>query len=219
MIENVLGGRGQCNLCGEWHNNVSYHTAHECDKRLFEQFFKPMPISEKQILQIPSWDEQFMHDAYWWSRRSKDPRTKIGAVLVKPNSRIPFSFAYNSFARKVDDNVITRWERPEKYEWVVHAENNAVLNCAREGHCSNGAIMYTQGIPCTHCADVCVQGGIIEVVVHKQWQEYEQKFGWDKWIDSAKRSEQKFTEAGIKIRVFDGILGIKGVLDGKVINI
>ena len=26
------GGRGQCSFCGEWHNNVSYHEAHECEK-------------------------------------------------------------------------------------------------------------------------------------------------------------------------------------------
>jgi outer membrane phospholipase A len=56
-------------------------------------------------------------------------------------------------------------------------------------------------------------------VVHKQWQDYEKKFGWDKWIDSAKRSEQKFKEVGIKIRIFDGVLGMQGVLDGKVIEI
>jgi len=27
----VKGGRGQCPRCKEWHNNVSYHTAHECE--------------------------------------------------------------------------------------------------------------------------------------------------------------------------------------------
>lgn len=173
----------------------------------------------EQLLPIPSWDETFMHEAYWWARRSKDPRTKIGAVLVLPGDKDPISHGYNGFARDVSDKEMPRWERPEKYEWVVHAEDNAVLNCARKGQSSKGSIMYTQGIPCTRCADACVQGGVIEVVVHKQWQEYEQKFGWDKWIDSAKRSEKKFAEAGIRIRVFDGKLGMQGVLDGKVIEV
>jgi len=177
---------------------------------------KPAPL---QLLPIPTWDETFMHEAYWWARRSKDPRTKIGAVLVLPGDKDPISHGYNGFARAVDDNDMRRWERPEKYEWVVHAEDNAVLNCARKGQSSKGAIMYTPGVPCTRCADACVQGGIVEVVVHKQWQEYEKKFGWDKWIDSARRSEKKFKEAGIKIRVFDGVLGMQGVLDGKVIEV
>ncbi len=30
MNNNLLGGRGQCDKCGEWHNNVSYHSEHEC---------------------------------------------------------------------------------------------------------------------------------------------------------------------------------------------
>lgn len=173
----------------------------------------------QQLLSIPSWDETFMHEAYWWARRSKDPRTKIGAVLVLPGDRDPISHGYNGFARDVNDNELDRWERPEKYEWVVHAEDNAVLNCARKGQSSKGAIMYTQGVPCSRCTDACVQGGIIEIVVHKQWQDYEKKFGWEKWIESAKRSEKKLRESGIKVRVFDGVLGMQGVLDGKVINI
>jgi dCMP deaminase len=173
----------------------------------------------QQLLPMPSWDEQFMHDVYWWARRSKDPRTKIGALLVDWDSKVPFAHSYNSFARKVEDLDPKRWERPEKYEWVVHAEENTVLNCGRRGYCSKGAVMYTQGVPCTRCADACIQGGIVEVVVHRQWQEYEKKFAWDKWIDSAKRTEQKFNEVGIKVRVFDGVLGMQGVLDGKVINI
>lgn len=173
----------------------------------------------RQLLPIPSWDETFMHEVYWWARRSKDPRTKIGAVLVRPGDKDPISHGYNGFARDVNDNEIERWEKPEKYEWVVHAEDNAVLNCARKGQSSKGAIMFTQGVPCTRCTDACIQGDIIEIVVHKQWQDYEKQFGWEKWIQSAKRSEKKLKEAGIKVRVFDGVLGMQGVLDGKVISV
>ncbi len=173
----------------------------------------------EQLLRIPSWDEQFMHDVYWWARRSKDPRTKVGAVLVRWGDKIPISMAYNGFSRKVNDNVPERWERPEKYLWVCHAETNSVLNCARRGYSSEGTTLYTQGVPCAGCADAIVQGGIIGIVIHKQWQEYEKKFGQKKWIESAERSEEKLKEAGIKVRVFDGVLGMQGVLDGKVINI
>jgi len=45
------------------------------------------------------------------------------------------------------------------------------------------------------------------------------KLGWDKWIDSAKRSEIKLAEAGIKVRVFDGILGVKAMLAGHIIEV
>jgi dCMP deaminase len=225
----------QCRYCGKtplrWRRIKENWVLHEMDGHYHDCPDHTLPINvlkdileqqkmkAKQLLPIPSWDETFMHEVYWWARRSKDPRTKIGAVLVLPGDKDPISHGYNGFARAVEDDVEPRWERPEKYEWVVHAEENSVLNCSWKGQSSKGSIMYTQGIPCTRCADAVVQGGIIEVVVHKQWQEYEKKFGWDKWIDSAKRTEKKFAEAGIKVRVFDGVLGMQGVLDGKVINI
>jgi len=30
LVGRKKGGRGQCPHCGEWHNNVAYHAAHEC---------------------------------------------------------------------------------------------------------------------------------------------------------------------------------------------
>jgi dCMP deaminase len=170
-------------------------------------------------LEIPPWDETFMHDAYWWARRSKDPRTKIGAVLVHWDSKDAISHAYNGFARKVNDDIPERWERPEKYFWVSHAESNAILNCSRTGRSAMGTIMFTQGIPCADCSNDIIQAGIKEIVVHKQWQEYELKFNWEKWKDSSKRSAEKLKEANIPVRVFDKVLGLRGFLDGKVINI
>lgn len=173
----------------------------------------------EQLLDIPSWDETFMHDVYWWARRSKDPRTKIGAVLVHWDSKTPISHAYNGFARKVNDNVPERWERPEKYFWVSHAESNSILNCSRNGKSTVGTVIYTQGIPCSDCANDIIQAGIVEVIIHKQWGEWEKKFGWEKWQDSAKRSKEKFVEANVKIREFSGLLYMPAVLDGKIIEV
>lgn len=170
------------------------------------------------LLHNPSWDERFMIDVYEWAAKSKDPRTKIGAVLVYWDDKDGFAHGYNGIARKVKD-LPERMERPEKYFWMSHAERNVVYHCARTGRATNGATMFTQGIPCCDCADAVVNSGIVEVVVHKQWQHYEQLFNWEKWNDSSKRSELKFAEAGVKIRVLDKVLGRQGVLDGKLIDI
>jgi len=168
----------------------------------------------------PTWDELFMRDVYSISYKSKDPRSKLGAVLVDWSSKNPFTRGYNDFARGVEDKTKPeRWERPEKYDWVVHAEANCILNCGREGYRAKGSVMFTQGIPCSQCADAVIQGGIVEVVVHKQWQEYERRFNWEKWNSSSAKSEQKFKERGIPIRVFDCELGVVGFLDGKVIRV
>jgi dCMP deaminase len=167
----------------------------------------------------PSWEETFFRDVYNYAARSKDPRTKIGAVLVDWESKNSFSHGYNGFPRKVSD-LPERWNnRDIKYEFVVHAEENCILNCARHGNPTKGAVMLTNGIPCASCAKAVCNAGIKEIIVHKQWQDYERKFNWDKWVKSAEISQEMFREAGVGIRVFDKFLGIPAHLDGKVIEV
>ena len=174
-------------------------------------------MSPVNDLKIPSWDELFMRHAYLISSKSKDTRTKIGAVLIRDKRVI--SEGYNGIPIGVCDCKSERFERPEKYFWFEHAERNSVYACARYGIASQGTIMYTQGVPCADCARACIQAGIKEVVVHKQWQEYENKFNWEKWIDSTKRSTAMLEEAGISVRVFDMTLGLQSMLDGKVVDV
>jgi dCMP deaminase len=169
-------------------------------------------LQEEKSIETPSWDEVFMREVYLWASKSKDPRTKIGAVLVKDN--IPISHGYNGFARGVDDCFGRYDSRNIKYDFIVHAEANSVLNCARRGISSIGSTLYTQGIPCHKCADDIIQGGIKEIVIHKQWPQMIAK-----WQESIKTSEVKFEETKIKIRVFDKVLDIKGFNDEKIINV
>jgi dCMP deaminase len=163
----------------------------------------------------PSWDELFMRHVYLIASKSKDKKTKIGAVLVFDKAII--SEGYNGFPRRVDDDVPERHERPEKYFWAEHGERNAVYDCARRGVRTVGSILYTNGVPCSDCARAVIQAGVKEVVVHAQWQEVEKTgSGWDKWKESCARSEAMLTEAGVEIRVFDMILNEIAFRDGKV---
>lgn len=168
-------------------------------------------------LTIPSWDELFMRHAYLISSKSKDTRTKIGAVLVRDRRII--SEGYNGMPMGVDDLIPSRYERPEKYFFFEHGERNCLYSCARHGISSSATSMYTQGIPCADCARAAIQGGIYEVVVHKQWEDFEHQFYHDKWLESALRSQQMFKEAGIILRGHEGVLGIKTILDGKIIEV
>ncbi len=169
------------------------------------------------LLPIPSWQEYFMRHVYLASSKSKDTRTKIGSILVKDHSVI--SEGYNGICRGVKDDLSERYERPEKYFWQEHAERNSIYSCARYGISSKDSIMFTNGIPCADCARAAIQAGISGVIVHKQWQDYEEKFYWEKWIESGKRSTQMFDEAGIQVHIFNGKLGIKSMLDGKIVEI
>lgn len=177
----------------------------------------PLDYPSSASLPVPSWDELFMRHVYLIASKSKDERTKIGSILVR--ERHVISEGYNGLPVGVCDHVPERNQRPEKYFWFEHAERNSIFVCARYGHPTKGATMYTQGVPCSDCTRAAIQAGISEIVVHKQWQEFEHKFYWEKWLESGKRSNIMLQEAGIPVRIYDGVLGMKGVLDGKVIDI
>lgn len=167
----------------------------------------------------PTWDEIFFSSVYRWAAKSKDPRTKIGAVLVDWEHKDPFSHGYNGFPRGVIDSEARYNDRNEKYFYVCHAEANAIFNCARAGRKCKDSVLYTNGVPCSDCTKAVIQAGIKEVVVHKQWQEYEQKFNWGKWNLSTIRSTNMLNEAGIPVRIFDGEINELAMLDGKVIKL
>lgn len=144
-----------------------------------------------------NWDEYFLSLVYACSKKSKDKHTQVGCVIVGQDHEIR-SMGYNSFPRGIDDNVPERYERPEKYYWMEHAERNAVYNAARMGTALKDCILYCQWIPCVDCARASIQVGIKEIVVDKT-----QEKKWhssSKWKDSEERSIQMINEAGILLR-------------------
>jgi dCMP deaminase len=164
------------------------------------------------MLPNPSWDELFMRHVYLIATKSKDPRTRIGAILVKDG--VIISEGYNGIARGVKD-LPERYNNKEiKYAFVVHGEANSVLNAIRHGTNTTGSICYTQGIPCNECAKVLIQAGIKEVVVHKQWPAMNQK-----WLNSIKITKTMFRESGVKIRIFSQALNMVGMNDGLIVRV
>jgi len=89
------------------------------------------------------------------SLRSPDPHTKHGCVLVDANNRI-ISTGYNGPIKGLDHRLV-ELKRPHKYNWMIHAEDNAVLfaKCNLEG-----CTAYITGHPCADCFRRLVQAGI-----------------------------------------------------------
>lgn len=159
------------------------------------------------------WDEYFMRQVYHIASKSKDPRTRVGAVLVRDNQ--PINSGYNGFPRRVLD-LAERYNNQElKYRFISHAENNAVLTAAKRGVCTDGCTLYTLGMPCEICTIALLQGGIREVVYHKQWP-YPHLH---KWEDSMKISTIMLQEADVKVRKYDKFLNVETLLDGKIITV
>lgn len=155
-----------------------------------------------------SWDEFFMRHVYLAATKSKDPRTKIGAVLVK--NGIVISEGYNGFPRGVLDLEDRYNDRELKYKFVVHGEANAVLNAVRHSVSPIGSICYTQEIPCHECTKLLLQVGVIEIVTHALWP-----FHGGQWEESVKLSQQMCQEAGVLIRSIDTFLDVIAYVNGR----
>jgi len=149
-----------------------------------------------------SFDEWFMRMVYLIALKSKDPSTKIGAVLVKDKRII--STGYNGFPIGVNDLPERYLNKETKYKMVVHGEDNAVLSAARFGISTKDAVLYTQGVPCNECCKSVIQGGIKEIIIHSVWSE---KTG-AKWLESQITSEIMLKECGIPIKSIDKRLGV-----------
>jgi dCMP deaminase len=135
------------------------------------------------------WDKRFLNLAKETANWSKDPSTKIGAVVADDKHRI-LSIGYNGFPRSVIERH--RWEdREVKYKFVVHAEMNAIYNATYNGVSLDGSTLYIWGLPCcSECAKGVIQVGIRRVVMPKM--EYP-----DSWHESFKLSAQMFREANV----------------------
>jgi dCMP deaminase len=109
------------------------------------------------------WTDHLMGFARHAATMSKDPSTQVGCVVIGPNNEVR-STGYNGLPRKVKD-LPERMERPEKYLWTAHAEENAVGHAARIGVSLDGCVMFVTHHPCSRCARSIIQAGIKEVVV------------------------------------------------------
>lgn len=141
------------------------------------------------------WHRRFMEVAELVATWSKDPSTKVGAVVVGADREIR-STGYNGVVRGVDDDIPERFERPTKYDFFEHAERNAVYNACLIGASLKGCVIYVTSMPCPDCARAIIQSGIKMVVTRKEKTDANTPTGT--WRDKLVYSEQMFAEAGIE---------------------
>jgi len=107
----------------------------------------------------PSWERYFLDLAEQVSRRSPDPNTKHGCVLVDRDQRV-ISTGYNGPVSGLPNELVPL-TRPEKYSWFLHAEDNAVAFARCD---LRGATAYVTGPPCAPCFRRLLQVGIRRIV-------------------------------------------------------
>jgi len=158
-------------------------------------------------------DIDFMKMAYeYGSKWSTDPSIQNGCLLVDPSTKTVVSSGANHFPQGVRE-VDSRWERPIKYEFVEHAERNAIYSAARHGIKTKGLHIYCYWAACADCARAIIQCGITRLVTHKIIMDATP----DRWKDTIVSAFTMMKEAGIKIdEVSDPIEGVEILFNGKL---
>jgi len=107
----------------------------------------------------PERDSKYMGLAWMMASFSKDPSTQVGALIVDPKNNRPLGWGYNGPPANVSDTNLD-WSRPNKYDWVIHAEENAMVH----SRCPlMGTHLYVTHMPCKRCMLRIVNQGITEV--------------------------------------------------------
>jgi dCMP deaminase len=98
--------------------------------------------------------------AFLASKRSHDSETKVGCILVNKDNRV-ISTGYNGFCSDLKDKSQLPTTRPEKYHFMLHAEQNAICNTVTSIP-DDGTKAYITKLPCEICAKLLWQCKIRE---------------------------------------------------------
>jgi dCMP deaminase len=139
---------------------------------------------------IAKWDRWFLGLAKYVSTASKDPSTKTGAVIVRPDHTVA-SVGYNGFPMRMEDKLEWLNDREgEKYQRMVHSDVNAIL------HANGPVIGYTfygwPIAPCHRCAVTIIQAGIDRVVFPAPSED-----ALSRWAESFARTKSYLNDADI----------------------
>ena len=105
-----------------------------------------------------SWNDYFMSMAILAASRSPCDRLNVGCILVKDNRVI--SMGFNGFLPGAPH--VSR-VRDSHEQSTVHAEQNAVTDCAKRGVSCKGATVYITHFPCINCTKILVAAGITKI--------------------------------------------------------
>lgn len=127
---------------------------------------------------------------------SKDPSTKCGAVITRPDHTIA-SVGVNGFPKGCDDSPHLFAERQLKYPRVIHAEQNAIVLSREPLHGYSIHVWPASSSVCTcaDCAKLIIQAGIRRVVyAHSPDSSFS-----GRWGDSCAHAAQMYSEVGVEV--------------------
>ena len=109
-------------------------------------------------MERPSWKSYFKEIVEVTAKRSPCERMKVGCILVNDNRII--SQGYNGFLPGCPHNSIVRDNHEQA---TIHAEQNAICDCAKRGVSSNNCVAYITHYPCIICTRLLLASGINKI--------------------------------------------------------
>ena len=141
----------------------------------------------------PSKLEYFMQIVDVVKTRSRDPHTQVGCLLVHRETDAILATGYNSFVRGVTDAQLPTTS-PEKYPYMLHAEDNVIAHCAKHGISTAGCMVVLNVNPCAACIRKLWQAGIQFAIVKELYSKYFQEVLDMKDINVAVRHDPVTTQ-------------------------
>ena len=135
------------------------------------------------------WVGRFMQMAVLNATFSKDPSTKVGAVITEGNRII--SMGFNGFPHGVSDKLDV--PREVKYAQTIHAECNAILHAQRD---LQGCSIFVTHMCCANCAAQVIQVGIKDVYVPEPSEDM-----LSRWGEQFEITKQMFKETGVRVHM------------------
>ncbi len=147
-----------------------------------------------------NWDVYFIKMAVHVAAKSQDPSSRYGAVVVRHETKNILSTGYNGIPRQMD-YIEKYFSRPDKYNYFVHAEQNAIFNAAREGIRLDGCHIYVIHPPCVECCKAIVQVGI-QAIVYKEGlpEGAHDELNLDNWRQKMAAAAEILRQTGVSIR-------------------
>lgn len=118
-------------------------------------------------------DKYYIKVAQLCAKNSYAVKLKVGAIIVKDGQIMsdgfngtPCRFENKCEIKNTDGSLYT-------LPYVLHAESNAILKCAKYGRSTNGSTLYITHSPCMECAKLIIQAGIVRVVYLEDYRKAE----------------------------------------------
>ncbi|MCK0471617.1 ComE operon protein 2 [Halalkalibacter sp. APA_J-10(15)] len=133
-----------------------------------------------------SWDQYFMAQSHLLALRSTCTRLMVGATIVRDKRIIAggYNGSVSGGAHCIDDGCYVVDNHCIR---TIHAEINALLQCAKFGVGTEGAEIYVTHFPCVHCSKAIIQAGIKKIYYASDYKNHPY-------------AEEMFKEAGVVVK-------------------